>query len=1729
MFRNIFTYLFFFVSVSFFQDSLLFAASISSTSTGGNWSDGTTWVGGVPPTLNEDAIIVAGATVTIGKSGVTSVACKNLIIDGTLQGSATSCTLMIYGNFSRTGTYNRTNTSNLVDFEGTNCAIFNNAVFPNLKIGSSTTLTLNDYIQVSPNDGGKFTNNGTLNPNGYKVILGNNIATPNINITVDGTNAISFYDLEVRINTAKTVTLSQSIIVNNLLTLTTGTINNSTGQVFIANAGSIKRDQGSISNIPIFNGTVNIIYSNSGASDYNTGPELPTSTGNVLNNLTINCGNSARTVTLNYDVTVNGDVILTAGYFNGSSRTITAKGNWTNNNSSTAFTYSTSTVILSGSSKTIGGSSGTSFYNLTISIFAVYSLNPTGVSSPNERIKVFNNYTQNSSSTLSISSAKVLDLYGANILIAGNINATDVFDGTRDIDINNTATLSGGGTLNADFRIYAYATTLNSGIIVNGDFIINSNATNPASLNAGGYAITIAGNWSNSGTFNCGTSTVTFWGNTAQSIKGSSNTTFYNLTVDRTTTTALTVGNSSSAIATTVTNNFTWNGHNDRIVAGNYAGQIFSVPAITIPTGSELDGFNGSATLLVSTYFTNNGVFVRTNGLFAVEFSGPISSISGSNTVFGSLTIDNGCTLSLGTSIYCCGTSGNTATFTNNGILSAGGLNFNFGYPGSNTDQYIKGTSTTTFGPVTIYGQGSSGTTKLFQDILIGNSSVSSGFTISSGTLDCSSYTITDNIDWVNNSVFSCGTGTVIFGSTLSETISGTSTTTFYNMTLNKGSDINTVLNVTAPVVVSHVLINALSFTNGLLSINNGGSLTLPDADHTISSNSGLQVNGGTLNGGNYTFINNGTFKVISGTANIGNSTTGNSLYSQSGSTVYISGGTLNLTGRIKATGTASVTISGGTINLTTYAINSASDAAFDISSNASLNISSGTITLQNANAGASGDINISTGTGTKTCTGGTFQIGTSSTPVSQNFYIYNTGVQFYNLTIHGTNSPTATLSSNIQIGDNLDINSGGTLTVVNGANNYNITIARHWTNNGTFTCGTGTVTFNGASGASQEVRTGGSPFYNVIINHAGTSPFNDLVQFYSDATITNDLTITDGTLEGDGGASGRIITLNGNWINNSADDGFHRGEGTVILAGSSKSIGGTKYTVYHNLTNNGSYTLSQNIYITGYSTAGNITNNGTFDATTNHTTVFLGWNPSTYSQSVGAGSQPITFYNLTVLGSGTSGTSTLNQNITVTKDVLISSGTFDANRKNITVAGNWTNNAAFTHSSTAFDGNGYVEFNGSSAQSINGTSITTFYNLVMNNSSSGVTLNVSSNADRKVEFTSGILHTTSSNLIILNDTAFVTSGGSFGDSYAGKSTSFVDGPIKKIGRNRVQGGGSGSGSWHGAYGNEWTFTFPTGKSNKWAPVRLTHWSGTTATTDAFQAEYFKAGYGTYNVNSPLDHVSTVEYWTMDKISGNANLNKMIALFAKDLAFSYITNINDANLVVAHWNGSAWEDYGHFSNTSENIQSNTFTSFSPFTFGSKTPSNPLPVELLSFSAALHNDIIDITWSTASELNSDYFVVQRSADMNSSADIATVNAAGINNSTLNYAAVDEHPLTGVNYYRLKEVDYDGNTTYSDWVAVAYNPSQNVSSVNLVNIYPNPANGGNINVVFTSESQNINAELYDCQGKLLQKIIPSPSEISNSIIQINISDLPQGIYIVTISDGKTFSSQRFIKSE
>jgi hypothetical protein len=190
----------------------------------------------------------------------------------------------------------------------------------------------------------------------------------------------------------------------------------------------------------------------------------------------------------------------------------------------------------------------------------------------------------------------------------------------------------------------------------------------------------------------------------------------------------------------------------------------------------------------------------------------------------------------------------------------------------------------------------------------------------------------------------------------------------------------------------------------------------------------------------------------------------------------------------------------------------------------------------------------------------------------------------------------------------------------------------------------------------------------------------------------------------------------------------------------------------------------------------------------------------------------------------------------------------------------------------------------------------------------------------------------------------------------------------------------------------------------------------------------------------------------------------------------------------------------------------------PFVWASST----LPIELVAFDAKANRDEVDVFWTTASEINTSEFVIERTNNGQDFTEIKRLHAAGNSTSILNYKVKDGNPVEGNNYYRLKEIDFDGTVTSGKLVVTRF--TKNYSKISVM---PNPAQNEIAVNFFADKDALVKISIVDAKGLVvLIKNVLADNDGANNI-PVNISGLQPGIYSVCFLDADKNINTRFIK--
>ncbi|PRY11231.1 putative secreted protein (Por secretion system target) [Pontibacter ummariensis] len=178
-------------------------------------------------------------------------------------------------------------------------------------------------------------------------------------------------------------------------------------------------------------------------------------------------------------------------------------------------------------------------------------------------------------------------------------------------------------------------------------------------------------------------------------------------------------------------------------------------------------------------------------------------------------------------------------------------------------------------------------------------------------------------------------------------------------------------------------------------------------------------------------------------------------------------------------------------------------------------------------------------------------------------------------------------------------------------------------------------------------------------------------------------------------------------------------------------------------------------------------------------------------------------------------------------------------------------------------------------------------------------------------------------------------------------------------------------------------------------------------------------------------------------------------------------------------------------------------------------------ELIKFEGHYAINTVNLDWETAAEYNNDYFTVERGANGKDYTEIGNVKAAGTTSFKTDYKFVDEQPLNGLNYYRLKIVKKDGLFTYSPTVVI----EKTGPTASAFYVYPNPTSGGEVNIKVTNLTKDGSVQfiLTDLSGrKLLQNIVVADAVGAIQLVLPVPEKLKSGLYLLSVvTNTKTLS--------
>ena len=622
---------------------------------------------------------------------------------------------------------------------------------------------------------------------------------------------------------------------------------------------------------------------------------------------------------------------------------------------------------------------------------------------------------------------------------------------------------------------------------------------------------------------------------------------------------------------------------------------------------------------------------------------------------------------------------------------------------------------------------------------------------------------------------------------------------------------------------------------------------------------------------------------------------------------------------------------------------------------------------------------------------------------------------------------------------------------------------------------GTGTVRFG--QGENYNMVIGGSYYHQGGTVYASTKSQNCTID------ITGDYVQTGGTFAGsdgskDNGEASPTITINGNFSISSGTFDFNQ----HIANTGSKGITDLN--------------LKGNFSQTGGTLTETATQNG-------HGNVFFAkTGTQTFSKTAGTISNTVNF--------------TVNNNAVVDMgtSIFTGGGTFDVlsgGGLNIGSVDGITASSAFGNiqvtGTRTYSTSGNYTYNGAAAQ-VTGDGLPSIVKTLTINNSNHATLTNTVSVSNTLTFTLG-------NFITSADTLIVgTSTGTLGTVV--RTSGQVVGLLKRWIGNSIAS----------------NILFPIGSANFYEGINFSYTAAPSG--GAITSTYSATDPGTSGLNliEAPDTISSIGFGLWTSTTGNGLSGGTFSVDITATALPSVADFTKLHLLRRVNAGSAWLLSGtHSAGTGSNavpvIHRTTLTSHGQFGIGGSS-ANPLPIELIYFKAKLENSIVKLSWATASEINNDYFSVERSSDAIHFEEI--VRQKGVRNSTftLFYSDKDENPISGNNYYRLKQTDFDGNFTYSD-IDVVSNKlgTENNSDIEILSVVPNPFDEG-IKLNFSARIPvEVSLMLINSSGSVVahDKIV-SVIGYNNYEFE-NFSNLSSGIYYVTLICNNQKISRKIIK--
>lgn len=1677
--------------------STSFTGSTFTHTVNGNWTNNGTY-SGCGGTYNFN-----GAGASLSGSGVNNFG--NVVINGSGTTLNMNTSMSVCGNFSTGGggsfTHTADGTGNFTMTGATRTISGSNIIFNNLIINAGASISTTSTFTLA----GNLTANGTLTATGGTITFSGTTKS------ITGSAAIQLAGVSISgsLSTARDVLISANVNVSGAFTASAGLITfNATStlsgianifNVRITNVGTLTMGANAILGIAgtvtfdsgaIFNVTSNVPntvnYNGSGAQSL---------VFLTFNNLVVSNGN---TKTPSGALTINGSLTIgTSTTFVGSSFTHSLAGNWVNNGT---FTANTSTIqFVGGSDASITGA--TVFNNLTINKAA-----------PSNKITLINNVSAvnlsmtNGNMSTGANTMTITSTRTGNGIIIGRITRTHTF--TTGIDyafegpnnfINFSSILGSVSSITVVVTIgpnvsFPSAASINRTYVVD----VTSVSTYSATMRLHYEQAEVNGN---------SESAMTFWNDLGIGLWTDQSKTSNDVTDDWVSKSGIiNLGNTWTISEGLI--KYSWIGAVDNSWSNSSNWTPLGLPAITdVVHIGDVPFVNqpivGSITQVKRIYFDSvtpstltiaggGSLTVQGNidGVWSADATHTIAVGSRSLTIFSDLVLGTGApnrriNVTATTGIISINgsltqTSGADILFTGAASMNVSGdYNYTSGTftPATSTFTY-NGINDQRMAGVTYYNLAvdkTSGTVLMNADVTVNNNfSMATGgqcdvqATLSvTGDIDIGANTVlnipgssTINIggNWGSSGTFIAGSGSVVFNGTGAQAVQST---TFNTISVNKASGTLTLsgdLNVNSDINIQSGTVETL--THSVTRTTLGGTAMLGAGAVARFGGSNLQIS----NFASLIADPTSTIEFYTAAARvIPPITYGNLILTNGGSNAKTMVGPTTVMGTLTVNSGATLTAPTTTLTL-----------GGDFTMNGTFNPSSGTLILNGANKNINGDIiynNMVVNGSYDVITGsGTFNGYVEITPTGD----FDAGS--LTMTVNGDLVNAGAMSSDGIV--TFSGNQAQTIRLLNAITSSS----------------TGVVNFNGT--VSPILNSTSSPVF-ATININNTAPIIASQPW----TVAVAMNIANGATWNGGPLSHTFLR---NFVNN----------GTVISSG----------TLSFNAASTATVSLGANFTTTGivrFGGAGQINlsdSNPTFESLIILNTNAAGITPAT-NWSINQDVQILTgaTFRGGALSHVVSGgwinngvfdgqTSTITFNGTDGSDNITGSGVNNFNNlifatgsvldvtSDINVTSNLTNNAA---SLDLIDQ--LVTFQGPGLSVLNGSTVTSFDDLEVNKTGNDVRLDIDAAVASSLGLASGALVLNGNTLSVTNpDATAITRISGY---IVSENTLFNSVLAWTIGSDLSQ--------------HDFPFGTPGGE---YIPFSFEVNSGDAGVVSV-------STYGTGADNLPLPPGVTE---INDQFGSNNSANTVDRFYFIDLAGETLPDVNVtfhasvaevgtiSTLQAQRWSGG-WDppQMGQLAGATSVMVPNV-TQFSPWAISGNNV--PLPVELINFRGKQVFDQVVLQWETASELNNDYFEIQKSTDGVEFFAIDKVKGVGNSSTLKTYSYTDQVASSGNNYYRLKQVDFNKSVTVSKIIVIRVSKQEFE-----IKVFPNPS--PDFITIVSNSSNEFTAALYDHAGRL---VIHKKEENVKpyEAVDIDVRSLNTGTYILKMTSGRLIRTYKIM---